>query len=92
MKWDIFHSTRYEYESAVRDSVNSICLQPMDIPEQTVDSFILKVLPASRLTHFQDLVSIGHGRDYSDVAPISGNYHGTRERNMTVTVIITAVI
>ena len=33
MKWDIFHSTRYEYESAVRDSVNSICLQPMDIPE-----------------------------------------------------------
>ena len=37
-------------------------------------------------------VKIGHGRDYSDVPPISGNYHGTRERKMTVTVKITAVI
>jgi transglutaminase-like putative cysteine protease len=34
-------------------------------------------------------VKIGHGRDYSDVPPISGNYHGTRERKMTVTVKIT---
>ena len=57
MKWDIFHSTRYEYFSAVRDSVNSICLQPMPVPEQTVESFILKVLPASRLTHSHDLFS-----------------------------------
>ena len=57
MKWDIFHSTRYEYVSAVRDSVNNICLQPMPIPEQTVESFILKVLPASRLTHSHDLFS-----------------------------------
>jgi len=55
MKWEIFHSTRYEYVSAVRDSVNSVCLQPMPIPEQTVESFILKVLPASRLTHSHDL-------------------------------------
>jgi transglutaminase-like putative cysteine protease len=37
-------------------------------------------------------VKIGHGRDYSDVPPISGNYHGTRELKMTVTVKITAVI
>jgi len=51
MKWEIFHSTRYDYESAVRDSVNNVCLQPMPIPEQTVELFILKVLPASRLTH-----------------------------------------
>ena len=57
MKWDIFHSTRYEYASAVHDSVNDICLQPMPIPEQTVESFILKVLPASRLTHSHDLFS-----------------------------------
>jgi transglutaminase-like putative cysteine protease len=55
MKWEIFHSTRYEYVSAVRDSVNDVCLQPMPIPEQTVESFILKVLPASRLTHSHDL-------------------------------------
>jgi transglutaminase-like putative cysteine protease len=57
MKWEIFHSTRYEYVTAVRDSVNEVYLQPMPIPEQTVESFILKVLPASRLTHSYDLFS-----------------------------------
>ena len=57
MKLEILHSTRYEYISAVRDNVNSVCLQPMPIPEQTVDWFILKVFPASRLTHSQDLFS-----------------------------------
>lgn len=57
MKWEIFHSTRYDYLSPVRDSVNNICLQPMLTPEQTVESFILKVLPASRLTHSHDLFS-----------------------------------
>jgi len=57
MKLEITHSTRYEYLSAVRDSVNCVCLQPMPIPEQTVDLFILKVLPASRLTHSHDLFS-----------------------------------
>jgi len=57
MKWHIFHSTRYEYMSAVRDSVNNVCLQPMPIPEQTVELFILKVLPASQLTHSHDLFS-----------------------------------
>jgi transglutaminase-like putative cysteine protease len=36
-------------------------------------------------------VKIGHGRDYADVPPISGNYVGTRERKMTVTVKITAL-
>jgi transglutaminase-like putative cysteine protease len=55
MKWEIFHSTRYDYLSPVCDSVNSVCLQPMPIPEQTLESFILKVLPASRLTHSHDL-------------------------------------
>ncbi len=57
MRWEIFHSTRYDYASAVRDSVNNVCLQPMPIPEQTLESFILKVLPASRLTHSHDLFS-----------------------------------
>ena len=31
-------------------------------------------------------VKIGHGRDYGDVAPISGNYHGTLQRRMEVEV------
>ena len=57
MKWQIIHSTRYEYGSEVRDSVNNVCLQPLPIPEQTVELFLLKVLPASRLTHSHDLFS-----------------------------------
>jgi transglutaminase-like putative cysteine protease len=55
MKWEIFHGTRYDYATPVSDSVNNVCLQPVSIPEQTVESFLLKVLPASRLTHSQDL-------------------------------------
>ena len=57
MKWGIFHGTRYEYASSVSDSVNNVCLQPLSIPEQTVELFLLKVLPASRLTHSHDLFS-----------------------------------
>jgi hypothetical protein len=36
-------------------------------------------------------VKIGHGRDYADVPPVSGNYLGTRERKMTVAVKIKPV-
>lgn len=54
MKWDILHRTRYDYAEAVNDSVNDVCLQPMSGPEQTLESFLLKVLPASRLTHLVD--------------------------------------
>ncbi len=57
MRYDILHSTRYTYASPVRDSFNDVRLQPMPIPEQTVESFLLKVLPAARLTHFTDFYS-----------------------------------
>jgi transglutaminase-like putative cysteine protease len=57
MKYDILHRTRYTYASPVRDSFNDVRLQPMPIPEQSVESFLLKVLPASRLTHFKDFYS-----------------------------------
>ena len=57
MKFDIHHRTRYVYASPVRDSFNDIRLQPMPIPEQTVESFLLRVLPAARLTHFKDFYS-----------------------------------
>ena len=39
----------------------------------------------------QTYVKIGHGRDYADVAPVSGNYHGTLERRMVVELKITPV-
>jgi transglutaminase-like putative cysteine protease len=57
MRYDILHRTRYDYASPVRDSFNDIRLQPMPIPEQTVESFLLKILPAARLTHFTDFYS-----------------------------------
>jgi len=57
MKYDILHRTRYTYVSPVRDSFNDVRLQPMPIPEQTVESFLLRVLPAARLTHFKDFYS-----------------------------------
>ena len=34
-------------------------------------------------------VKIGHGRDYGDVAPVSGSYHGTLARRMNVEVKVT---
>jgi len=37
-------------------------------------------------------VKIGHGRDYADVAPVSGNYHGTLQRRMDVEVRIKPMI
>jgi transglutaminase-like putative cysteine protease len=57
MKYDILHRTRYSYATPVRDSFNDVRLQPMPIPEQTVESFLLKILPAARLTHFTDFYS-----------------------------------
>jgi len=57
MRYDILHRTRYVYSTPVSNSFNDVRLQPMPIPEQTVESFLLKVLPAARLTHFTDFYS-----------------------------------
>jgi len=57
MKLDIYHCTRFQYASAVSDSFNDVRLQPVPNPEQTVESFILRVLPAARLSHYKDFYS-----------------------------------
>jgi transglutaminase-like putative cysteine protease len=57
MKYDIYHCTRYDYAAPVRDSFNDVRLQPMPIPEQVVESFLLRILPAARLRHFTDFYS-----------------------------------
>ena len=57
MKFDIYHCTRYQYAAAVRDSFNDVRLQPVPNPEQTVESFLLRVLPAARLSHYKDFYS-----------------------------------
>ncbi len=57
MKFDIHHATHYAYASAVSDSFNDVRLQPMPIEEQKVESFLLRVLPSVRMTHFRDFYS-----------------------------------
>ncbi len=54
MKWEIIHRTQYMYAAPVRDSFNELRLQPFVDEWQTVDSFLIKVLPAVRLQHHHD--------------------------------------
>ena len=57
MKWEIIHRTSYTYASPVRDSFNEVRLQPFSNEWQTVDNFLLKILPAARLRHHHDFYS-----------------------------------
>ena len=54
MKWDILHRTRYSYATPVKNSFNEVRLKPLSNEEQTLESFLLKVLPATRLNHYTD--------------------------------------
>jgi transglutaminase-like putative cysteine protease len=57
MKFEILHRTQYRYAAPVRESFNELRLQPVSNHEQTVDSFLLKVLPSTRLRHYHDFYS-----------------------------------
>jgi transglutaminase-like putative cysteine protease len=57
MKFDIVHRTHYAYASPVRESFNEVRLQPLSNAEQAVESFLLKILPATRLRHHHDFYS-----------------------------------
>ncbi len=57
MKWEILHRTQYAYAAPVRESFNEVRLQPFSDEGQTVDHFLLKVLPAARLRHHRDFYS-----------------------------------
>ncbi len=54
MKLKVFHRTHYSYAKPVHDSFNEARLQPTDNAEQIRHSFILKVLPSTRLKHYLD--------------------------------------
>src|SRR5690242_18493801 len=54
MRYDILHRTRYVYATPVRDSFNDVRLEPLSSIEQTVESFLLRVLPAVRLNRYAD--------------------------------------
>ena len=54
MKLQVFHRTHYDYAAPVRDSFNEARLQPTNAEDQICHSFMLKVLPATRLSHYLD--------------------------------------
>ena len=57
MKYDITHRTQYTYLSPARDSFNDIRLEPPSIPEQTVESFSIRIEPEVRLRRYADFYS-----------------------------------
>ncbi|MBL9175444.1 MAG: transglutaminase family protein [Verrucomicrobiales bacterium] len=54
MRYQILHRTRYLYAAPVRESFNEVRLKPVTNADQTVESFLLKVLPACPLRHYED--------------------------------------
>lgn len=55
MRLRIHHRTEYSYSSPVRDSVNEIRLRPAESRWQACESSFISVLPACRISHYQDL-------------------------------------
>ncbi len=54
MKLHVLHRTRYKYAANVYESFNETRLQPVSTGAQVCHSFVLKVLPTSRLSHYID--------------------------------------
>ncbi|MBX3733910.1 MAG: transglutaminase family protein [Verrucomicrobiae bacterium] len=54
MRYQVRHRTHYEYATPVRESYNEVRLKPVSNEHQTVDAFLLKVLPACPLNHYED--------------------------------------
>jgi transglutaminase-like putative cysteine protease len=54
MKLHVLHRTRFKYEGSVRDSFNEARLQPVTTGPQTCHSFLLKIIPTSKLSHYLD--------------------------------------
>ncbi len=54
MKLHVLHRTRYTYGALVRESFNEARLKPTDEGGQTCHSFLLKVMPSTRLSHYLD--------------------------------------
>ena len=54
MKFRVHHRTRYAYATPVKESFNEVRLEPVSNEHQTVEGFVLKVLPPPRLRHYVD--------------------------------------
>jgi transglutaminase-like putative cysteine protease len=54
MKFEVLHRTHFTYAAPVRESFNELRLLPASNERQTVEAFLLKVVPATRLRHYRD--------------------------------------
>ena len=54
MKLHVVHRTTYAYAAPVKQSFNEARLQPASDGGQVCHSFLLKILPAARLSHYVD--------------------------------------
>lgn len=54
MRFSIVHRTEYQYATPVRESFNEVRLKPPSNEHQTVETFMLRILPACRLRHYED--------------------------------------
>jgi transglutaminase-like putative cysteine protease len=54
MKLHVLHRTRFKYATTVRESFNEVRLQPVSTDTQVCHSFLLKVLPTAKLSHYLD--------------------------------------
>ena len=54
MKLQVIHRTNYTYAQPVAQNYNELRVQPVSDAAQFCDSFLLKILPATRLSHYLD--------------------------------------
>src|SRR3954469_2624872 len=54
MKLRVVHRTHYSYGAPVIQNYNELRLQPISSEGQACESFILKILPSTRLSHYLD--------------------------------------
>ena len=55
MRLQVYHRTEYLYPEAVSDSRNELRLTPKSTPRQEVESSLIYVLPATKLSSYKDL-------------------------------------
>jgi transglutaminase-like putative cysteine protease len=53
--YKVLHRTVFDYDAPVRDSLNTLHLEPRTFPFQRTLSAVVKVLPATRVRRFHDL-------------------------------------
>lgn len=54
MKYRVTHRTQYYYQANVTESFNEVRLQPASRERQTCHSFVLRVFPTTRVSHYEE--------------------------------------